>query len=185
MAEDRGWRGQRVGKMTTEEMNEFLAGPWLARLACLKPDGWPYVVPCWYHWDGVAFWVVPRVGSAWAHYMALDPRVSLVVDEPDPPIRKVVCEGTAVVVEAGVGPYLADGQPSVWNRIGEHTHPRYLGDHADEYRGSVNVEPCWTFKIVPRKLTTWQGFDWAQRYKHPELHPDEGGKAVVEPRYYA
>jgi hypothetical protein len=179
------WRGERIGAMTVEEMNDFLKGPWLARLACLKPDGWPYVVPCWYHWDGVAFWVVPRVGSAWAHYMALDPRVSLVVDEPDPPIRKVVCEGIAVVVEAGVGPTLANGEPSIWNRIGEYTHPRYLGERAQEYRGSVNVEPCWTFKIVPRKLTTWQGFDWAKRYKHPELHPDEHGQARVQPEYLA
>jgi len=94
------WRGQQIGGMTREEMNEFLKGPWTARLATLKPDGWPYVVPCWYHWDGVAFWVVPRERSVWAHNMALDPRVSLVVDEPDPPIRKVICEGIAVVVEA-------------------------------------------------------------------------------------
>jgi len=79
------WRGEKLGGMTREEMNEFLKGPWTARLATLKPDGWPYVVPCWYHWDGVAFWVVPRERSVWAHNMALDPRVCLVVDEPDPP----------------------------------------------------------------------------------------------------
>ena len=165
------WRGERIGGMTPEEMNEFLQGPWLARLACLKPDGSPYVVPCWYHWDGIAFWVVPRERSAWAHYMALDPRVCLVVDEPEPPIRKVICEGTAIVVEAAVGPYLDTGEKSVWNKIGErYTGPRYLGERAQEYRGSVNVEPCWTFKIVPKKLHTWQGFDWHRRYKHPELH---------------
>ena len=44
-----------------------------------------------------------------------------------------------------------------------------LGEKAAEYRGSVNVEPCWTFRIVPRRLTTWQGFGWHPRYKHPEL----------------
>lgn len=183
---ENNWRGDRIGGMSPEEMNEFLAGPWLARLACLKPDGSPYIVPCWYHWDGVSFWVVPRVRSIWAHYMARDPRVALVVDEPEPPIRKVICEGTAVVVEAGVGPYLDDGTKSVWNKIGErYTGPRYLGDKADEYRGGVNAEPCWTFKIVPEKLTTWQGFDWAKKYKHPELHPDEKGERSVEPQYPA
>ncbi len=51
---------------------------------------------------------------------------------------------------------------------------------ASDYRGSVNVEPCWTYKIVPRMLTTWQGFAWAKRCRHPELHPDEAGKATVE-----
>lgn len=187
MTEDASWRGTKIGPMTAEEMNSFLLGPWLGRLACLKPDGWPYIVPVWYHWDGVGFWVVPRARSAWAHYMALDPRVCLVVDEPDPPIRKVTCEGTAVVVEAGVGPYLDNGEKSVWGKIGDkYTGPRYLGqERSEEYRGSVNVEPCWTFKIVPRRILTWQGFDWADRYKHPEFYPDEEGKPRVETAFPA
>jgi Pyridoxamine 5'-phosphate oxidase len=167
------WRGEKLGGMTTAEMNEFLAGPWLARVACLKPDGAPYVVPLWYHWDGESFWVVGRKRSEWAHYLVADPRVSLVVDEPEPPIRKVICEGTAVIVEAAVGPYLENGEKSLWNQIGEqHTGPRYLGPRAQEYRGGVNVEPCWTIKIVPHRITTWQGFGWHPRYKHPELYPE-------------
>lgn len=166
------WRGEKMGGMTPAERNEFLAGPWLARLACLKPDGSPFVVPLWYHWDGIAFYVVGRSRSEWCHHLAADPRCSLVVDEPEPPIRKVICEGTAVIVEAAVGPYLENGEKSLWNRIGEqHTGPRYLGPRAAEYRGAVNVEPCWTIRIVPRKLTTWQGFGWHARYKHPELYP--------------
>jgi hypothetical protein len=68
--------------------------------------------------------------------------------------------------------HLENGEKSLWNQIGEkYTGPRYLGERAAEYRGAVNVEPCWTFKIVPRKLTTWQGYDWHPRYKHPGLYP--------------
>lgn len=169
------WRG-KLGGMTPEERDEFLQGPWLARLACLRPDGWPYVIPLWYHWDGLAFWLVGRERSEWCHYLQIDPRVSLVVDEQDVPIRKVICEGTAVCVEAAVGPYLMNGEKSQWNQLGEkYTGPRYLGaEKAKEYRGSVNVEPCWTFKIVPKKLVTWQGLGWAKRYKHPELHAEGG-----------
>jgi hypothetical protein len=179
------WRGKKFGGMDPAEMNEFLAGPWVARIACLKPDGSPYIFPAWYHWDGVAFWLVPRARSAWAHYLVADPRVSLVVDEPEPPIRKVVCEGTAVCVEAAVGPYLENGEMSVWNKIGTYeTGPRYLGDKVNDYRGEVNVEPCWTFKIVPKKLTTWQGLGWAKRYSHDELHAGEDGAPTVQPKYY-
>ena len=95
-----------------------------------------------------------------------------------------MCQGTAVVVEAAVGPYLDTGEPSVWNKIGErYTGPRYLGERAAEYRVSVNVEPCWTFKIGAQKLTSWQGFGWAERYKHPELQAEGESAAVVTPQY--
>src|SRR3954447_25079663 len=97
------WRGSKFGAMSPAEVNDFLAGPWIARTACLKPDGSPYVFAAWYHWDGVAFWLVPRARSAWAHYLATDPRVSLVVDEPQPPIRQV----------GGGGPAPADPQGGV------------------------------------------------------------------------
>ena len=46
-------------------------------------------------------------------------------------------------------------------------------EKAAEYRGSVNVEPCWTFKIEPQHMMTWQGFGWHRRYFHPELHDGE------------
>jgi hypothetical protein len=47
----------------------------------------------------------------------------------------------------------------------------------------VNVEPCWVFEIVPTQMQTWQGFDWATRYKHPEFYPDDAtGRPPVQPR---
>ena len=72
---------------------------------------------------------------------------------------------------------------SVWNKIGtRHTGPRYLGDKGADYRGSVNVEPCWTFKIVPQEAGHLAGVRLSGRLKHPELVPDETGKATVADR---
>ena len=83
--------------------------------------------------------------------------------------------GHAEIVERPVGPYLENSQKSVWKKLGEErTSPRYLGENAAEYRGSVNVEPCWTFKIVPQKIMTWQGFGWHKRYFNEELHSPDG-----------
>jgi pyridoxamine 5'-phosphate oxidase-like protein len=179
-------KGTQASGMSVKERNEFLQKPWIAKIACLKPDGSPYIAAMWYHWDGVAFWIVGRARSEWAHFLAIDPRVHLMVDDPNPPLSKVLCEGTAVIVEAGVGPYLDTGEMSIWNKIGtNHTGPRYLGERAKEYRGPKNVEPCWTVKIVPRELTTVRnGFQWARRYAHPELIPDDEGTAEVQPIYY-
>jgi Pyridoxamine 5'-phosphate oxidase len=171
-AESEGdWRPQKKGAMSKGELDAFLAEPHIARLACLKPDGFPYIVPAWYHWDGRAFWFVARERSVWAHYLSLDPRVSVVVDEPVPPIRKVIVEGTAIIVEAAVPPYLDNGEMSEWNKIGtNHTGPRYRENYpTSQYRDSISQEPCWTIKIVPRKTTTWQGLAWAKRYYHDDL----------------
>ena len=40
-----------VGKMSPEEMGIFLAKGYTLRLACLKPNGDPFVIPCWHHWE--------------------------------------------------------------------------------------------------------------------------------------
>jgi transposase len=61
--------------------------------------------------------------------------------------------------------------------------PRYLGADAAKYRDTVNVEPCWSIKVVPRSLKTWQGLGWAPRYKNPDLHATAGDQQV-KPTYY-
>ena len=57
MAED--FRG-KLGGLEGEEFDNFLEGSYLARVACLTPDGAPYVIPLWYQWDGSAMWFVGR-----------------------------------------------------------------------------------------------------------------------------
>ena len=83
-----------VGKMNREEIDVFLAKGYTLRLACLKPDGSPFAVPCWHHWESLevcengsscdcingCFWVIPRARSKWAEYLKNDPRCSWVVD---------------------------------------------------------------------------------------------------------
>ena len=105
MAED--FRG-RLGGLDDNEFEQFLDGDYLARVACLTPDGAPYVIPLWYQWDGAAMWLVGRQRAVWCEYMKNDPRVSLVVDaphsEPDESgrsmeIPKVIMQGNAEVVE--------------------------------------------------------------------------------------
>ncbi|MGH2371547.1 MAG: pyridoxamine 5'-phosphate oxidase family protein, partial [Chloroflexota bacterium] len=76
--------------MTQDELREFLARPWNAKVGCLMDDGSPYVVPAWYEWDGQDFWLVPRARSAWARYLQRDPRVSLCIDQEAAPHRRVL-----------------------------------------------------------------------------------------------
>ena len=90
---DESWRGQ-VGRLTAAEMEEFLAGNILCRLAVLDPDGWPYIIPVWFQYKDGGYYIIPRERSIWAKYMARDPRVSLVIDETGRQ-RKVMVRGEA------------------------------------------------------------------------------------------
>ncbi len=163
MAEN--FRG-KLGGFDEEALGQFLEGNALARLACLKLDGSPYVVPVWYHWDGESIWFVGRQRSVWCKYIQNDGRVCVVIDsEHSPPdesgqrteIPKVIMEGIAEIVE----------EPNVggkWVEIAEQMSYRYLGPNGPEYlTGTIN-QPRWLIKMTPDSMKTWQGVGWARRY---------------------
>jgi hypothetical protein len=45
---------------------------------------------------------------------------------------------------------------------------RYLGENGPKYLAPTLNEPRWLFFVKPTKLSSWQGTDWARRYKHSE-----------------
>jgi nitroimidazol reductase NimA-like FMN-containing flavoprotein (pyridoxamine 5'-phosphate oxidase superfamily) len=153
---DESWRG-KIGVLAAEELATFLHEPHVARLACLDGEGWPYVVPCWQEWDGEAFWVVPRERSAWAAYLAANPKCAITVDEEGAQ-RKVVAQCQAELVEE---PNVGGG----WVKVAERMATRYLGVNGPKYLAPTLDKPRWLFRLVPVTLHTWQGQDWAARYK--------------------
>lgn len=86
---------QSTTPLNSDEISTFLRGPWAASLACVRPDGRPHVIPVWQEWDGRAFYVIAWQGSQWADYLSLNPNVSLTIDEPWAPLRRVVVQGRA------------------------------------------------------------------------------------------
>jgi hypothetical protein len=155
-ASSESWRG-KVGQLDREELDSFLAEGRIARLACIDEEGWPYVVPCWQEWDGEGFWVIPRKKSAWAGYLRQEPRCAITVDE-DGTLRKVIAQCTAKLVE----------EPNVggrWVPIAERMSLRYLGENGPKYLEPTLDKPRWLFYLEPHRLWTWQGVEWARRYK--------------------
>ena len=156
----------KLGGMDRPEMDAFLASAALARLACLKPDGAPYVIPVWYQWDGEAIWFVGRERSVWCKYIQNDPRVSVVIDAPHSEpneagqsveIPKVIMEGSAEIVE----------EPNVggqWVQVAEEMSYRYLGPNGPEYLTGTIDQPRWLIKLKPTWMRSWQGVGWARRY---------------------
>lgn len=153
---DESWRG-KVGRLDEEQLAAFLDEAQVARLACLDDKGWPYVVPCWQEWNDGAFWVIAREKSAWADYLKADKRCAITVDEGGNQ-RKVVAQCEATYIE---GPVL-DG---AWVPIAERMAVRYLGENGVKYLEPTLDKPRTLFRLDPINMQTWQGVDWAARYK--------------------
>ena len=70
----------------------------------------------------------------------------------------MLLQGTAELLE----------RPNVggkWVEMANEMSYRYLGEHGPDYLVPTLNEPRWLFFVRPRKITTWQGVDWAQKYK--------------------
>ncbi len=161
-ADDQSCRG-KIGELSEAELNDYLELGVVCRLAVLDSRGWPYVQPVWFAWepDEKCFWIIARKKSVWAGHMKNDNRVALTIDDNSAPYRKVFVQGTAEVVE----------EPNVggrWVEIATEMSYRYLGEHGPDYLVPTLNEPRWLFFVRPEKIRTWQGVDWAKRYKHSD-----------------
>jgi len=131
-------------EMSADERREFLLGrARTASLATVRADGRPHVAPIWFDLDGETLVFMTGEGSVKGRNMARDPRVSLCIDDEDPPFHYVLIEGTAELVS---------GDPDLlyWaTRIGG----RYMGaDRADEYGRRNAVEGALLVRVAPRKI---------------------------------
>ena len=171
------WRRNSAGKigaLNDAEVEAFLATDALARFACLKPDGAPYVIPLWYQWDGEDLWFVGRQKARWCDYVVKDPRVCVVIDAAHSPpdeqgqtaqIPKVFVEGKAVVAEA----------PNIggkWVQVAEEMSLRYLGPNGPSYLVPTLNQPRWLIQGGrPRRCApgrAWPGRD-ATGWKVPAV----------------
>jgi hypothetical protein len=95
--------------------------------------------------------------SAWAVYLEANPRCAITVDESGT-LRKVIAQGEAELVE----------KPNIggrWVEIAERMSLRYLGENGPKYLEPTLDKKRWLFRVAPVRLWTWQGVDWARRYK--------------------
>ena len=143
-------------ELTAEQVNGLLAGPVLARLATVKPDGAPYVVPVWQHWDGEAMYVIPRRMSRFVEHIRSESRVAVSCAD-DLSSTRVLIEGTAEIVE---GPARMAGRML---EIAQGMALRYSGEPGLAYIEATMDKPRYLVRITPLKMTTWTG-GWHSRY---------------------
>ena len=94
-----------------------------ARLAYTGPDGFPRVVPIWFHWDGKRFVLGSAPAAPKVEALQRNAKVALTIDEDTHPPKVLLVRGTARVdVIDGVVPeygkaarrYLGEEQGRGW-----------------------------------------------------------------------
>lgn len=87
-------------EMTDTERRKFLLeGTKTGKLATVRKDGSPHVVPVWYELDGDSLVFTTGAETVKGKNLKRDPRVCLAVDDQAPPYSFVMIEGTAELSE--------------------------------------------------------------------------------------
>jgi nitroimidazol reductase NimA-like FMN-containing flavoprotein (pyridoxamine 5'-phosphate oxidase superfamily) len=150
------------GPLTSAELDEFLAQPHLLKLACVRPDGWPYVIPLWFVWDAGKLYVVGRERAVWIDYIQRQPRVGVLIDENARRHRRVQMTAIATVVE---GPIRRAAGSAHWQLVDTWLNARYMADEPGQaYAGETADRPRFLVEITPTQITTWRGGPWHRRY---------------------
>jgi len=135
--------------MTPAEYKAFLLETArTGKLATVRRDGRPHIVPIWFDLDGDDLIFTTWHKSVKAVNMQRDPRVCLCIDDETPPFAYVQIEGTAV---------FSDDMAELrrWaTRIGG----RYMGaDQAEAYGRRNSVEGELVVRITPTKIIARTG----------------------------
>jgi hypothetical protein len=97
--------------MSAPEIDEFLSGRWVARLATVGTDGYPHVCPFWYYWDGECVYLSATRTRGSYRDLAANPRCSVLIDMDDRPLmgirsnmaKAVLITGDAQMEHVGSG----------------------------------------------------------------------------------
>ena len=123
-----------------EKARKFLEEPFVGEVTTLRPDGSPHSTVVWVDVDTDEVIFNTAVGRAKERYLRKDPRVSLIVVDPENSYRWVSVDGTAELTTDG-----ADGQIDKLAR-------KYLGQ--DEYPWRKPEEQRITVRIRPNRVET-------------------------------
>ena len=156
--------GFKLGKgrgMKPDEMHAFLTETKIfAKVGTIGEDGWPNVNPAWYEYDGESFWLVTKELAGFCQNMRRDPRVTLCIDNPEPPYRRVMVRGRAEFVD---GDWVEMARRMVLRYLGPRRHRLLRGDPRPAARA---------VRIRPERITSWDGGGVDRTFTKPAVWHD-------------
>jgi len=142
--------------LTDEELAEFLAKAWTARIATVSSDGWPHVVPLWFVWHQGALVVNTTRGNRTVRNLQTDPRASVTIDDGEQydELRGAVLRGS-----------MAEPDPVAAEELIGVFGGKYFGGNDPHFaswrnRLFLRMEPehisSWDFRKIPGALARRQ-----------------------------
>ena len=134
-------------KMSKAEYLAFLSAPArCAKLATVRADGSPHVVPVWFTLDGDYLIFTSGPTSLKVKNILRDGRAAICVDEDTPPFHYVLLEGRAEVL---------DPSAEAAHHWGAIIGGRYMGmERAEEF--GKRAEGEWVMRMIPEKVIAYK-----------------------------
>ncbi len=159
--------------MSKEEIDDFLSGRWVARLATLGQDGYPHVTPLWYYWDGQCLYVSLTRNRKPFKDLDRNPRCSVVIDMDDRPLmgmrsnmaKAVIIKGDAEMAEVGSGKKVTI-EAGPWQ--GEYTPEQAVAMVGSRYPLSARDGALGFTRESYRELFSQPGIEQSQLFKDNE-----------------
>jgi PPOX class probable F420-dependent enzyme len=119
----------------SKKAREFLQQPYVGEVTTIRPDGSPHTTVVWVDVDTDEVLFNTAVGRAKERYLRKDPRVSLIVVDPEDPYRWVSVTGKAELDTEG-----ADDEIDRLSKkyLGQESYP---WRKAEEQRINVRIHP--------------------------------------------
>lgn len=135
-------------EMTENEYREFLLeGTKTGKLATVRKDGRPHVVPIWYHLDGGDLVFTTGEETVKARNMKRDSRICISVDDQTPPYSFVMIEGTVSFSD----------DPEELLKWATRIGGRYMGEDQAEAYGRRNAsEGEILVRVRPEKILAYK-----------------------------
>ncbi len=137
-------------KMSSGEYRAFMQHPArTGKIATVREDGRPHVVPVWYMFDGEDIVLTTWHTSVKRHNIEHNPHVALCVDDDRLPYDFVMVEGTARVLTL---------PPDEIRHWATEIARRYVGDEQAEAFGKRNgVEGELLVRLTPTHIVAQKG----------------------------
>lgn len=136
-------------KMTKVEYLNFLKEhPRSAKIATVREDGRPHVVPIWFSLDGDTLIFTAWHTSVKVKNILHDGRVAICVDEDSPPYHYVLLEGRAEIIDK------SEEASHYWAKF---IAERYMGaEKAEILAGRYGIEGEWVFRMTPENIVAYK-----------------------------